>query len=241
MVSALGRESIIPQVEGLLSEKTRIASLTLREIFPPTEEEESRGRFSLIPPDLFQRLILHLQSKTTVGPVLPSYLYLLMTDEQIRGLNISLLTPAALAELFMTGLKNQEENRRRFALLKAEVVFKAFLDKKFPSGEENFAKFCDLITDEQFERCPLSQFTRDHVEKLFVRSGLSPERCLLHRVNSQEVLEFYTRNAKWTDQGRELAFIKALSAAQKEVLASAVRAKALTKERCFPTTALDYT
>ncbi len=226
--------SFISSVERLITQRPRAIFLGLWELFPLESREQSRNQtlFSLIPPNLFQRIIQHLEEKgDDAAPLIPSHIYKLITDRQLRGLDISELKPASVAHFFVTGLSDQDENRRRFALLKAEEVFRAYFKSRVGFGCSVTMQLYSMITDEQFERCPLSEFTIKQFINLFIFNEVNLERRVIQRVSPKEIVGFFQRFKFSVNHETINGFTSLLSANQKNDLTPYLIARALARDR----------
>ncbi len=227
------REAFLARVEQTLDSSPDMAAKALDNLFPKDINGEvvSKVLFSLIPPGLFQRVILHLEQGMG-GTLWPRYFYRLVSDEQFKALDISSLKITTIIRLFKTGLLGDlQENRRRFALLNADVVFNTFLGNRFPSSEPEFTYFCDLISNEQLKQCPLLSFSLLQFKRLFLSGSLGSAKRMVQQIPPSEIERFFRRHRTTVRSNFRNVFLGLCSEEQKRGLSALVIADAMTAKR----------
>lgn len=224
---------VTEQIESMLLLAPNEVYKGLSRLFPPSlPQEEEKARFASIPPETFQRLIKKLETGSR-DLLWPSNIYSLVSDQQIEGLEISKLDPRTIIRFFLGSQIDEVENRRRFSLIRAEEVFKCFLEENFPSSDEERSRLCQMISDRQFTKCPLSEFSKAQFWLLFCKSlSIQEAQNKMAMIPVRQIQEFYKMWNATSSHSEKQQFLQLCSDVQKSELRSLVIFHALDRKRC---------
>lgn len=155
------------QISGLSQEQ-------ITALFHGIDLAEQRRRFALIPP-------AEVQETIRLG-TLSEPLYKLLSDAQLQDLRLLELNGQQILSLFPNNLPG-DEKRRRFALLRADVVLAAIEANTLPLS------FYKLLSDDQLRAVRLSELREEQMNWIFPASIQNEENMRRFAfITSEEVL-----------------------------------------------------